>query len=298
VFSDGPVFEREVGMTRRVGFATSTAFPELFEDDRPLIEAGREAGWTGVPAVWDDASIDWSTFDAVVVRSTWDYHRRRPEFLEWARKCAAATTLFNDLETIRWNSHKSYLLELGKRGIPIVPTELGRAGEALGALVERRGWSEVVVKPAVSANAEDARWIARAQIPEFEPTYQALLTEREWLVQPFLPSVLDLGERSLVYFDGRFSHAFRKGPALPKDLRKESGTPSIQATDPERSVADRAIAAVTPRPLYARVDLATDGNGDPRIMELELIEPFLGLSSDPALPLRFLRALSERCPHR
>ncbi len=285
-------------MSRRVAFATSTAFPELFEDDRGLILAGREAGWSGVPAVWDDRSVDWSSFDAVVVRSTWDYHRRRVEFLEWARACAAVTLLFNDLETIRWNSHKSYLLDLGRRRLPVVPTELGRAAEDLGQLAERMGWSKIVIKPAVSANAEDLRLLSRSEIPDFEPTYRELLTQREWLVQPFLPSVLDPGERSLVYFDGRYSHAFRKGPALPKDLRKEAGTPPITPDVAEQSVAARAVASVTPRPLYARVDLANDGRGDPRIMELELIEPFLGLGGDPDLPARFFRSLSERCPSR
>ena len=281
-------------MQQRIALATWAGLPELFEDDRLLLVELRRRGILAAPAVWDDPEVDWGSFEAVVLRSTWDYHRRPVEFLDWAARCAQKTQLWNPIDIVRWNSHKRYLAELAQRGLPIIPTEVGRHGESLAQLSERTGWSKVVVKPAISANAEGSHLVDREGFAAFEPRYRDLLGLGEQLVQPFVASVLTSGERSLVYFGGRFSHAFRKGPALPVDLRKETGNPAVDPTASERALADRAISSLPWTPLYARVDLVEGSDSHPVLMELELIEPWLGFAIAPDLASRFVDELLSR----
>jgi hypothetical protein len=282
------------GVPERIGLATWSGLPALFEDDQLLLAELDRQGFPAAPAVWDDPSIEWGEFDAVVLRSTWDYHRRYPEFLDWIDRCARATHLWNPPNIVRWNSHKSYLLELAGRGIPVIPTEIGHAGESLAELCHRRGWGNVVVKPAISANAEGCSLVTEDEHGEFEPRYREALARADQLVQPFVEGVLSPGERSLVYFNGHFSHAFQKGPALPKDLRKEAGLRNVHPSDPERSLADRTITRLDPKPLYARVDLVEGDHAEPWLMELELIEPLLYFASGPTVPGRFVDAFRER----
>ena len=106
--------------------------------------------------------------------------------------------------------------------------------------------------------------------------------------------MLTSGERSLVYFGGRFSHAFRKGPALPVDLRKETGNPAVDPTASERALADRVISSLPWTPLYARVDLVEGSDSHPVLMELELIDPWLGFAIAPDLASRFVDELLSR----
>ena len=281
-------------MTRRIALATWSGLPELFEDDRILLHELRRRGIEATAAVWDAPGSDWGRFDAVVLRSTWDYHRRPTEFLEWAARCSRSTRLWNSLPTVRWNAHKSYLLELSRRGLPIVPTEVARAGDTLADIRRRTGWSKLVVKPAVSANADGSYLVGPDDLVAFEPRFQEALRHAEQLVQPFIEGVLTSGERSLVYLGGRFSHAFRKGPVFPVDLRKEIGNPSVPATAVERSLAEQVIATRREVPLYARVDLVEGADGRPVLMELELIEPLLGFSVAPQVAPRFADELEAR----
>jgi len=103
---------------------------------------------------------------------------------------------------------------------------------------------------------------------------------RDLLVQPFLSAVEDAGERCLVFLDGEFSHAVRKN-ALTRGGRW-SGLPEgapVEVADDELAAARRVLAAQPWRGLlYARVDLVRDGEGVPRLLELELAEPTLFLA--------------------
>lgn len=281
-------------MTPRIALVTWSGLPGLSEDDQLLIPEFRRYSAIAIPTVWDDRTIDWGDFAAVILRSTWDYHRRREEFLAWTQRCAQATRLWNGPEAVRWNSHKSYLFSLAREGVPIVPTEVGRTGESLAALGGRTGWTELVVKPAVGANAENASYVTASEVPQFEPAYRAGLATRDLLVQPFLHEVLSPGERSLVFLEGAYSHAFVKRPALPRDLRQGLRVDRAEPSGPELAVARKAIACVPSTPLYARVDLVPTERAGPLLMELELIEPFLGFASDPASPARRANAVSDR----
>ncbi len=104
------------------------------------------------------------------------------------------------------------------------------------------------------------------------------------------------GEDSLMVFGGQYSHAIRK-IAKPGDFRvQDDHGGKAHAYDPtpaQIELAERAIAACDPRPVYGRVDLVADEHGGWSIMELELIEPELWLRYQPESAKKFARAIAE-----
>lgn len=246
-----------------------------------------------LPTVWDDESVDWTGFDAIVIRSTWDYHRRRDEFLGWLERARKATTVWNPPELVRWNSHKSYLVDLSTRGAAIVPTELIPQGSdrPVRSVLDARGWPAVVIKPAVGADGEGLRIVDRGGMTVGERHFRSLLAKGDVLVQPLLERVRVAGERSLVFFDGRFSHAVSHPFVLEGGSR--AGKPATQDAR-TRGDAARIVAGLSRKPLYARVDLLPSDEGRWLVSELELIEPDLYLRTDPGAAGRFAEALLEK----
>ena len=283
-------------VSTRIALATSAAFPELHPDDLPLVAALQAAGLDPVVRVWTDPSVDWSSFDAVLLRSVWDYHTRYVEFAEWLGLLdKAEVPVFNDSELVRWNADKSYLLELRERGVAIVPTQIA-AGPCLREVITGLTGQEIVVKPTVGANAlQTIRGIAGS-----DELSRAMddLPEAVYLVQPFLPEIQSEGEWSLLFIDGEFSHAVLKRPA-DGDYRVQlvlGGTSALaEAPSAVREAAAAALAAVDTRraPLYARVDGVVTG-GRFLLMELELIEPYLYLLDFPAADDKLATALAAR----
>jgi hypothetical protein len=243
---------------------------------------------------WDDPAADWSTFRLCVIRATWDYHLRLPEFLAWAERVTAQTALWNPLDLVRWNTHKRYLRDLERQGVAIVPTVWAPRGTRLdlATLLAERGWARAVVKPAVSASAYATRLVTSETIAEGQAHLDALLAGRDMMIQPFLTSVTTTGERSLVYFDGVLSHTFLRSPALGKSTTANTGLISNDAE--EVAFAVRVMQAVNGEALYARVDIARDDAYDLRLMELELVEPWLGLELAPDSATRFAAAIARR----
>ncbi|HEY0506660.1 MAG TPA: hypothetical protein VGD12_01225, partial [Blastococcus sp.] len=283
-------------VSTRIALATSAAFPELHPDDLPLVAALQAAGLDPVARVWTDPSVDWSSFDAVLLRSVWDYHTRYVEFAEWLGLLdKAEVPVFNDSDLVRWNADKSYLLELRERGVAIVPTQIA-AGPCLREVIAGLTGQEIVVKPTVGANAlQTIRGIAGS-----DELSRAMddLPEAVYLVQPFLPEIQSEGEWSLLFIDGEFSHAVLKRPA-DGDYRVQlvlGGTSALaEAPSAVREAAAAALAAVDTRraPLYARVDGVVTG-GRFLLMELELIEPYLYLLDFPAADDKLATALAAR----
>lgn len=280
----------------RIALVTCAKVPELTDDDRLVRDALRERGARVEVLVWDAPDVDWPGFDRVVLRSVWDYHQRVEAFLRWiARMEALRVSLWNPPATVRANSHKSYLAGLAARGIPGVPTVVLDRGSPvhLRRLLEEHGWTDAVLKPAVSASAYRTRRVSPATAEEQQPELDALLAEGDALVQPFLPEITSAGEWSFVFFGEAYSHAVRK---LPKagDYRVQSELGGRVLREPPSPALRREaqrIASHIPRPwLYARVD-AVERNGALTLMELELIEPVLFLGEDPAAPGRFADAI-------
>lgn len=243
-------------------------------------------------------------FEAVVLRTTWDYWERLNEFRAFLEGCVVedVAELLNKATTALANLDKAYMKELQTQGVPIVPTVFVEPGREASAVDEARsrGWSVVVVKPGVGAAASGLRRFDR--IDEAVAEYLRELTATGMaLLQKYLPRVVSEGETSLVYFDGQFSHAVTKVPA-PGDFRSQvdfGGTYTlVEPTAEQRQVAEMSLLAWEKRyedkPLYARVDLVPGDDGRPLLGELELIEPELFLDMDAGAADRFADAILAR----
>jgi O-ureido-D-serine cyclo-ligase len=281
-----------------LAIVTARAAQALDEDLPPLCAALNARGIGHRVVYWDDPAVDWSAFSIALIRSTWDYADRLPEFLAWTERVARQTRLLNPPEVVRWNTHKSYLLELAARGIPIVPTTLWPPGSQ--PCLPSHG--EFVIKPAVGAGARGARRFRSAGNAARRHAQALLAAGREVLVQPYLGRVDERGETALIHCNGQYSHAIRKGPLLAPDCAATTqlfAPEQIQACEPspaERALAARVLAALsfTPVPLYARVDLLSDEDGQPVLLELELTEPSLFFDHAPGSVHRFVDALLAR----
>ena len=288
-----------------VALATCREFPHLDDEDRLLLPALERLGIRGVPAVWTDDAVDWAGFDAVVIRSTWDYAERRAEFLDWTRRVAAVTRLLNSAPVVEWNTDKRYLRDLAEAGLPIVPTVFVEPDDDPTAWAPAAGYADFVVKPAVSAGSRDTvRYSAAAPMDTARAHVARLVAAgRTVMIQPYLEAVDTVGETALVFLGDGYSHAIRKGPLLVRDVEGErveglfvqEQIDPRPATDEERQAAERIVAAIPGGfggVLYARVDLIPDLHGRPQLLELELTEPSLFLSHAPGSADRLAGAIA------
>ena len=281
-------------MTKRIALATSADFAGLHEHDLPLVDALRAAGLDPVVEIWTDPSVDWSGYDAVLLRSVWDYHRRYDEFTEWlAQLDKAGVPVLNDSGLVRWNGDKRYLLELRERGVAIVPSQVA-AGACLREVVAGLTGQEIVVKPIVGASAlHTIRGLAGSA--ELDRALDEL-PDLVYLVQPFQSEILTGGEWSLMFIDGEYTHAVVKRPAAGDyRVQEHHGGHSI-LIDPAPAVLDgarTALEAAGPTPAYARVD-GVVVNGRFLLMELELIEPYLFLPHSPQATQKLAATVAAR----
>ena len=294
----------------RIAFITAIASAALDDDMPLLLDACARIGLHAEVRAWDDFTVSWARYDALVLRSPWDYHLRLPEFLRWCERVDRVTRLHNPLSIARWNTDKHYLAELGNAGMPTVPTHFVEPdAEPLPALQTFLAafphTPELVVKPTVSAGSRDTQRYRRDQTFAAANHIGGLLDAgRCAMLQPYLDAVDTRGETALLYFDGIFSHAIRKAALLrpgeaPVDHTQLANAIAVRAPDmDERQVADAVIAALHTRTdeplLYARVDLIRDDEDQPRLLELELTEPSLFFDYVPDAADRFAAALARR----
>lgn len=277
-----------------MALVTCEAHPGLHEDDRPLLELLAARGLSAAPRIWSDPRARWGQVGLAVVRSTWDYHRHPAAFRRWVRRAGTRTRLRNTPRTLLWNTDKSYLLELASRGLPVVPTWLVPRGTrgGLRARLRSSGWARYVVKPAVSADAYRTARFGPGEERAAARHLAGIVADRPALLQPYYPSVEEVGERSLVFLGGRFSHAVRKPTVLAPGGRRRP-TVAVAATSAQRSVARRVLGAAPDPPLYARIDLVEDPEGGWRLMEAELTEPTLYLRWERGAAARFAAAIAR-----
>jgi hypothetical protein len=278
-----------------VALASCRELPEPDPDAAPLARALAAAGIDAEVLAWDDGEANWSRARVTVLRSTWDYPSRRDAFLDWAERVSTVSRLWNPLAVVRWNTYKGYLLELEGRGVPVVPTVLLPSGTnaTLREIRAERAWEDVVVKPVVSAASFRTRRFGAGRLEAGETHLQELLAERDVLVQRYLPSVEDYGERALVWIDGELTHAVRKTPRFEGEDESVS-TDAVPIAPAEAALARRAIDAVGAPLLYARVDVAPGPEGEPVLMELELVEPSSFFPQCPPALERFVGGLRRR----
>jgi hypothetical protein len=276
-----------------VALVTYSELPNLAEDDQILLDALRRRGLSVQPAIWDDPQFDWSTPKLAVIRSTWDYHHRLAEFLVWARRAAQLTSLWNPLQAIEWNTHKNYLRDLEARGVPIVPTTWLEAGSQanLANVMASRGWQRVVVKPAVSASAFGTVMVTPDSLAQGQVHLEQMLSAHDMMVQPYISSVNDYGERSFMLIGGELTHAVRRAPVL--NTASSSKHKRVMPTEEEAIMAEEIVKASGFSTLYARVDLVRDDEDKARLMELELVEPSLFFTFAPEAAERMADAIAE-----
>jgi hypothetical protein len=289
-----------------IALVTCAALPEL-DPDELLLKSGLEAeGFDVASCVWSDDSVDWAAYDLVVVRSPWDYTERHEEFLAWAKRVDAVTTLLNPADVIEWNTDKRYLRDLLDAGVPVVPTVFLEP-DGITEWEPPVGFAEYVVKPAVSAGSRDTmRYIAAESMDAPRAHAKRLLDEnRVVMIQPYLEAVDTVGETAVIYMGGEFSHSIRKGPMLSPNAEGErvEGLYVVETIDPRipteaEHAAARAVLAAIPggsdRVLYARVDLIPGRDGEPLLLELELTEPSLFFSKHESAAANMVKAIKAR----
>jgi hypothetical protein len=278
-----------------VALVSCRNLPEPDVDEELLNVALAGAGIDAAVQAWDDPAVDWSAARMTVLRSCWNYPLQARAFTAWAEAVAAVSELWNPLPVVRWNLHKSYLLELERNDVPVTPTELVPTGSdrRLESILAERGWEVAVVKPAVSGGSYKTMRADADTLEAGERHLRELATERDVLVQRYLSSVERHGERALVWIDGELTHAVRKSPRFSGEDESVSER-AVEISPAEAALAVRALATVEGPLLYARVDAAPGPDGEPVVMELELLEPSLFFCQSPAALERFVAGIARR----
>ena len=256
---------------------------------------------------WDDASLDWSKFSIAVLRSTWDYYARLDEFVAWVDRVSTQTTLQNPAEIVRWNVDKRYLQELSASGIPVMETTfVSKAGDITQKLIAQ----DVIIKPVVSAGSNNTARHRNDAIAARGQLDHILASGGVAMVQPYSPTIDSVGETGLVYLGGQFSHAFGKNAVFGGTEQVHNGVHVQEiitarvATAVEHSLGDAVIKFLVNKfgtaPLYARIDMVTNIDGVPEIMEVELTEPslYLHLGDDSPARAAMVLATAAGTTHR
>ena len=257
---------------------------------------------------WDDPDQDWSRFSHVVLRSPWDYTRRPDAFLDWCAHVSKVSRLVNPLSAVRWSLDKHYLADLARAGVAVIPSTFieskASAQTMLDAFLQAHpGLDELVVKPTVGASSRNVRRFLRADAMQALQHAETLLgAGHSVILQPYLASIERQGETDLVYINGIYSHAIRKAALLARDGTTNAPTlgflSACEATATERALASAALQAASrtlglDAPLlYARVDLIHADDGQPQLLELEILEPSLSFPLAEGSAMRFAQALA------
>ncbi len=281
--------------SKPIAFLSMDDLVGYVSDDELAYAPLQELGWVVETVSWRDKLVQWEQYAAVIIRTTWDYQKNLPAFLEVLTEIESRTRLANSLAIARWNADKIYLRQLESKGVQIVPTLWGenlRDAVEVGQWFGELGTNEIVVKPTISGGAEYTYRLT-PNSPQIEEAVENLAS-RAYMVQPFLNSIIEEGEYSLFYFNGVYSHTIQKTPA-PNDFRVQEEHGGIiepfSATPELRATAESILSLLEETPLYARVDLVREGSNSFALMELELIEPSLYLRMDADAPSRFAQAI-------
>ncbi|MHC4903472.1 MAG: ATP-grasp domain-containing protein [Planctomycetota bacterium] len=259
---------------------------QILAEDGLLQAALRRRGLHSVRVDWARDDFRWSDARCALFRTTWDYFHRADEFLAWLDRVSGQTRLINAPAVIRWNMDKHYLDDLRDRGIHTVPTHFVEAATSasLPVVLAETGWEEAVLKPVISGAARHTYRVDARNATEHDAVFRQLLEAEAVMLQPFQRAIVDTGELSLMVIGGEYTHAVRK-VARPEDFRVQDdhgGTVHPYTPRPnEIRFAERAVRACNPPPVYARVDMLCDNDGELAVMELELVEPELFMRLHP-----------------
>ena len=283
----------------QVAFVTYHKEPDLTQDDKILMQYLVQKNIAVSPVLWDDATINWQQFDAIILRSMWDYFERPDEFNQWLDKLELlGCKVLNPLSVVKWNQNKNYFDDFSKKGIGLPPYVIcsKKNTGTLKKIMEDNGWRKVVVKPTISGGAYNTWITTTGSAVADEMRFGELLQTGDVIVQLFVEEIITKGELSLVFFNKRFSHAICK-KAKQGDFRVQTqfgGT--ADAIEPDKIVLLQAtdlLNNINEPLLYARVDGIVMDDGKFLLMELELIEPSLSVFSNDKACENFYAALVE-----
>ena len=282
-----------------VAFVTYAKVPDLTPDDQLVVAELKRRSISSRAVSWDDETVDWKSFNAVILRSVWDYWTRYAAFLNWLDRLEQMNlSIWNPVKAIRWNIDKSYLRDLANKGVASVPMVVVPQGatRSLEGVVRDHGWAKAVVKPVV-ASAGYETWMTDPQLArEDQSAFEGLLRKSGVMIQPFMPEIVQHGEWSVMFFDRKYSHAVIKRPR-PGDFRVQPNYGGTSTTEkPPHALIDQASAVlkhVEGPLLYARVD-GFFADGRLTLTELELIGPVLFFGNDPLADERFADAVEIR----
>lgn len=274
--------------------------PDGFEVDIELaFPPLAEKGWQFDAVSWRSAEARWRDYDAVYIGAAWDYPQDPEHFVEVLDSIdRSGALLVNDISLVRWTLAKTYLRDLELRGADIVPSLWHESFDTrfIDAAFDYFGSERIIIKPVVSTNAMHTYLLSRDDATVMSAKLQSAFGNRPFVIQEFIASVQGEGEFSLFFFAGDYSHAVRKVPAEADFRVQEMFGAEIIECDPGQDLLDagwKIIGMVQPVPVYARIDLVRRDNGNPLLMELELIEPSLYLRQSPQAPKRFADAFDR-----
>ena len=275
-----------------IALVTCKNFRDLCQDDQLLINPLKSYGFDPYAAVWNDQSVRWDKYQALIVRSSWDYHKSIEKFYAWLDKIEnLKIPVWNPIEVIRWNIDKTlYLKDLAKKGLPVIPTASfpKRSEVQLIDVMVKQNWETVIIKPRFGGSGTGIFKADRNDADNQQKKFEELLQNNDILIQPYMKEIQE-GEYSFIFFNGVFSHAVLKKPK-PGEYRVNydfgGSWTKLSASENFIVQAKRIITAVKTSLLYARIDMFNI-NGRLILNELELSDPMLFLKWHPASDVTF-----------
>lgn len=274
---------------KSIALVTYSGRPELSPSDQMLLNPLKQRGIQPIPAIWNDPTINWQQFDAVVIRSCWDYYKYASAFQLWLTQLQAwHVPLYNEPTTVMWNMKKTYLRDLAQYGVKTIPTIWADTILDLSEMMQTRKWDHVVLKPVMGASGYGIHLVSASDSHEKQTLYESMLQVGQVMIQPVIEEIQN-GELSLIFFQDEFHYAIRKTPGAGTIFVNSVYGGSYMTTDVDDATVKLAQSILNIAHklteqdsfLYARVDgILVDSEFV--LMELELIEP--GLFMDIASP--------------
>lgn len=285
---------------KKVAFLSIDNVRDFEYYDYLLFEPLNELGWEVEEVSWRKSFVNWNNYSAVIVRSTWDYQSDPENFIRVLEEINRSSAhLENNISILKWNMNKKYLFDLNKMGVRTVNT-LWRKNfnfDDAEKFFDYLSLNEIIIKPNISACADNTFRLNKENFITELNNLQSIFANRDFMVQPFMKSIIEEGEYSLLFFNGEYSHTNLKKPK-EDDFRVQAEHGGIfKQVKPEEKLlncAKEIINKIKPTPLYGRVDLVRTEDNEFALMELELIEPSLYLQIDEEAPKRFAKAFDDR----
>ncbi len=277
----------------RIALATSADHPEGLGGEALLVKALLTRDARPEWVVWNDPAVDWTEYALIVLRCTWDYPDHVDDFRAWVQSPAVATRLVNTPTLVLGNLHKGYLADLGELAVPTVVVPAGMTLD-----LTRMRWPSSVVKPAVGVGGVGA--VREAGQADLDALTLAATDPVDAVVQPYLWDVEHRGEISVISIGRVMTHAVQKLPAAGEFRIHDHWGGTAELVEPEPAVVELAhstLDTLRSTPLYSRVDVLFDRDG-PRVVELELVEPYLYLEMAPEAAERLAGEIVHRAGER